>query len=310
MAWRRGEFSALEVHRMRDPVDILETSRGLGAEEFEALLDRAHEFLEGEEASCGHLRRSGGLVRVEGPGQLVVVGDLHGDAETLHAILAESARRALEGGVLLFLGDYIDRGPAQVEVLSTVLTLKLEYPGSVVILRGNHEPPPWLVPEPHDYPEVLAARFGQRGGRLYEKSMALFQRLPHAAVSSNGIFMVHGGPPSEQRRLKDLEHPGKEDLEDMLWSDPTPIPGSAPSPRGAGHLYGPDVTRRFLADNGLRIIIRSHEPCNGYRVDHDGAVVTVFSRRGPPYVNDVAGYFRADLSSPPGSPESHVSLIR
>ncbi|MGC8969555.1 MAG: metallophosphoesterase family protein [Conexivisphaera sp.] len=295
---------------MRDPLEILEESRGVSADAFEDLLARSIELMGGDELSCGNLARRGGLVRLEhGSGQIVVIGDLHGDAETLRSILAGPARAALDSGALVFLGDYVDRGPAQAEVLYTVLALKLEYPGSVVALRGNHEPPPWLPPAPHDYPEALLSRFGQRGRDIYARSLELFQRLPHAAVSRNGIFMVHGGPPSEPRRLADLERPSKEDLEDMLWSDPTSVPGSAPSPRGAGHLYGPDVTARFLSENGLSLIVRSHEPCDGYRIDHGGRVVTIFSRKGPPYMNRSASYFRASASDPPGPPESHVFLI-
>ena len=39
----------------------------------------------------------------------------------------------------------------------------------------------------------------------------------------------------------------------MLWSDPQPAPGRAPSKRGTAIQFGPDVTRRFLDDNGLGI---------------------------------------------------------
>ena len=38
-----------------------------------------------------------------------------------------------------------------------------------------------------------------------------------------------------------------------------PENGRAPSKRGVGVAFGPDVTRRFLADNGLDLLVRSHE---------------------------------------------------
>lgn len=46
---------------------------------------------------------------------------------------------------------------------------------------------------------------------------------------------------------------------EALWSDPQPGNGRSPSKRGIGVSFGPDVTRRFLADNSLDLVVRSHE---------------------------------------------------
>ena len=46
---------------------------------------------------------------------------------------------------------------------------------------------------------------------------------------------------------------------ELLWSDPQPMLGRSPSKRGVGCQFGPDVTRKFLDNNQLDYIIRSHE---------------------------------------------------
>ena len=46
---------------------------------------------------------------------------------------------------------------------------------------------------------------------------------------------------------------------ELLWSDPQPSVGRAPSKRGVGVAFGADVTQRFLEDNGLQLLVRSHE---------------------------------------------------
>lgn len=65
---------------------------------------------------------------------------------------------------------------------------------------------------------------------------------------------------------------------EMLWTDPQTAPGRGPSKRGVGLQFGPDVTKRFCENNGLKAIIRSHEVRQaGYEIEHDGRCITVFS---------------------------------
>jgi len=65
---------------------------------------------------------------------------------------------------------------------------------------------------------------------------------------------------------------------EILWSDPHPYPGRAPSKRGVGVAFGPDVTKAFLEKNGLELLVRSHEVKEeGYLIEADGKLITVFS---------------------------------
>ena len=50
---------------------------------------------------------------------VVFIGDLHGDFNTLENII----KKLLEKYTLIFLGDYVDRGPMQLETLLGVLYL-------------------------------------------------------------------------------------------------------------------------------------------------------------------------------------------
>ena len=49
------------------------------------------------------------------------------------------------------------------------------------------------------------------------------------------------------------------DMRDILWADPQPRSGFADNKRGAGCMFGPDVTLQWLERNGMDLLIRSHE---------------------------------------------------
>lgn len=54
--------------------------------------------------------------------------------------------------------------------------------------------------------------------------------------------------------------------------------GRSISKRGVSCQFGPDVTERFLEQNKLDFIVRSHEvKAEGYEVTHSGKCITVFS---------------------------------
>ena len=71
---------------------------------------------------------------------VVAVGDLHGLAGALEQIIEQTHST---GCTLVFVGDYIDRGPDGDQVLHTVRSLTTNPSaygyGQVVALRGNHE---------------------------------------------------------------------------------------------------------------------------------------------------------------------------
>lgn len=74
--------------------------------------------------------------------RLYAIGDIHGRLDLLDGLLAQiRADEAARGGVpgaLIFLGDLVDRGPQSAQVIDRLIALKVERPGTRVLL-GNHE---------------------------------------------------------------------------------------------------------------------------------------------------------------------------
>ncbi|RLG53691.1 MAG: hypothetical protein DRN99_06335 [Thermoproteota archaeon] len=233
----------------------------MDAGEFIELVEAARSAMEEEERER---LRVGKLIRLPESGSLAVFGDVHGDLKALEALRKE----AEPWDMLLFLGDYGDRGPKQPEVYARILKLKADNPDRVLLLRGNHEQLPWLQVYPHDLPWQLADRFGSEGDRAYERLAQLWEAMPIAAVAEGKYLMLHGAPPVDLKRLEQLEEPSREHMEQVLWNDPWEGDEDIPSSRGAGVLVSKPTMRRVLGSIGVRTLIRTHEPCEGVKLAH------------------------------------------
>jgi serine/threonine protein phosphatase 1 len=69
-------------------------------------------------------------------GRLFAIGDIHGCPDELATILKAIAPR--EEDTVVFVGDYVDRGPSARDAVEIVLDLQ-KGPAEVVTLKGNHE---------------------------------------------------------------------------------------------------------------------------------------------------------------------------
>jgi len=277
--------------------------------EFIRLVEGTVQLLAKERGRVGNLRIEGRLAYAPPKGELTVVGDLHGDLESLVHVLGDSGfveeTDENEDSYLVFLGDYGDRGFSSPEVYYIILKLKELFPENVVLMRGNHEGPEDLLAYPHDLPINLQRKFGESGLSIYRNLRQIFDYLYNAVLVDERYILIHGGVPSRASTIEDIayaheKHPRESHLEEILWSDPEEgITGTYPSPRGAGSFFGEDVTYRFLKMLSVNVLIRGHEPCReGFKVNHGGRILTLFSRRGPPYYNDHGAYLRLDLSEP------------
>ncbi len=169
------------------------------------------------------------------------VGDIHGDLAHLDALLSILPPLD-EEDTLVFLGDYMDRGPDSAGVVARVRSLGDDISAEVVALRGNHEDA-WIRVLDKGYPQFvlpmsngclaayrsfvggtvpLADEIGSkeellsmsRGDFLPEDVRQWFRSLPVFYEDEHALY-VHAGLPKKNGRFL---HPSElEDPQPILW---------------------------------------------------------------------------------------------
>eukprot|EP01129_Flabellula_baltica_P016638 TRINITY_DN8_c0_g1_i1.p1 TRINITY_DN8_c0_g1~~TRINITY_DN8_c0_g1_i1.p1 ORF type:complete len:335 (-),score=69.25 TRINITY_DN8_c0_g1_i1:373-1377(-) len=228
------------------------------------------------------------LIEVESP--VTVVGDIHGQFEDLLRVLEmgdfeydelEMKYDLPEGVKFLFMGDYVDRGHFSIEVVMLLFCLKVKYPDSVFMLRGNHESRD--INMVYGFADHCISFFNNF--EMWQNFNKVFDLLPIAAVIDGTAFAVHGGLTPTLKTLDEIRDtnrftmPLPQGLFEMTWSDPSDdVSSFFPSHRGAGYVWGEEATKTFLEENDLTLIIRAHElQMAGYKWQHDNKVLTIFS---------------------------------
>jgi serine/threonine protein phosphatase 1 len=168
---------------------------------------------------------------------LFAIGDIHGNVRALDDLLEQVLKVISGRDTLVFLGDYIDRGPHVRECVDRIIALKQSAAFSVVTLLGNHED--WMLRSYHDHTahswlvgmeafdtigsyslkavEVLhAAIRGNAGLHIILEKLPLpyevfFDALPPAHLQfferleryhqGNGVLCVHGGVDTQVQDL-------------------------------------------------------------------------------------------------------------
>lgn len=90
-----------------------------------------------------------------------IIGDIHGHADKLVQLLIKMDYTQKAGvwqhpsRKALFLGDYVDRGPKQVETVTIVKDMVEQ--GAALAIMGNHEynAVAWATPDPQSAGEAL-----------------------------------------------------------------------------------------------------------------------------------------------------------
>ena len=211
-------------------------------------------------------------------GNIVVVGDLHGHIFDLYNIIKcfglPPSRK------YLFLGDIVDRGKYSIECITLILLLKVLYPQHVYVIRGNHEF------ENETIPNLSQQCFDlYHTPEIYTEFLTTFAYMPVAA-KIGPCFCVHGGLDPHIERLEQINnfkrpmYKAPDELIGFFWSDPNPtlkVHYAHSNLRNRGYEFNEKALTEFLHVNNLSLMIRGHQFVNGYDIQLNGKLITVFS---------------------------------
>lgn len=217
--------------------------------------------------------------------KFTVVGDTHGQFYDVLNLFAKFGHVSPDHAYL-FNGDFVDRGSWSCEVALYLYVLKILYPQSVFINRGNHETND--MNKTYGFTDECEAKYLKK---VFEAFAESFGALPLATLINGSYLVMHGGLFSDDTITLDdirkvnrfpssgLSQPPRDGIAmELLWTDPQPENGRSPSKRGLGLQFGPDITERFCLANKIRKVLRSHEVrMGGVEVEHNGRLITVFS---------------------------------
>ena len=120
----------------------------------------------------------------------IAVGDIHGNRPALDDILDQIRGEVGEGDDVVFLGDYIDRGPDTKGCVNAILGLQREISAEVVCLLGNHED--WLLRTLRDHGRHSWLLGMEAFDTIRSYSVDAARRLREAASSAGAELYLAG----------------------------------------------------------------------------------------------------------------------
>ncbi|CAG9321263.1 unnamed protein product [Blepharisma stoltei] len=241
------------------------------------------------ELAINILKDEPNLLALQDP--VTIVGDIHGQYFDLLKMFSIGGNP--ETTKYLFLGDYVDRGSFSLEVIIYLFSLKINFPNTLFLIRGNHE-----CRQMTSFFNFRQECLYKYDAEVYDWIMDSMDCLPLACIVNKKFLNVHGGLSPELRSIDDItrinrfiETPRHGAFCDLLWSDPIDHPEGRliegfrnNDVRGCSYFFGQEVTNKFLKDNEMISLIRAHEvQLDGYKMHRwNGtsefpSVITIFS---------------------------------
>jgi protein phosphatase len=208
------------------------------------------------------------LIEIQKAKKVIFVGDTHGDLEASQKVIKDYLK---EGNKIVFLGDYVDRGPFSKENLDFLLETKLKNPNQIYLLQGNHEG--------HRILKFYPAEFWQSlDEKNYKKYSSIVKKFPLAVVTKN-IIALHGVLP-DVKNLEEINQIkiGSEEWMQIAWGDFSDEPGEylGIDPFSGRPQFGRDYFLKLMERFNKKVLIRSHQP-DAPQFMFDDRCLTIFT---------------------------------
>jgi serine/threonine protein phosphatase 1 len=119
----------------------------------------------------------------------LAIGDIHGYLPPLVDLLTQLEGAVTGADVVVFLGDYIDRGPDSRKCVDAILEFRERSSAGVICLRGNHED--WLSATRSNY-RRHSWLFGMEAFDTIRSYSAEAERMIQATMRASGLLVYSG----------------------------------------------------------------------------------------------------------------------
>ena len=208
------------------------------------------------------------LIEIKKAKKIIFVGDTHGDLEASQKVITNYLK---EGNIIVFLGDYVDRGSYSKENIDFLLEIKVKNPKQIYLLQGNHEGHRILKFSPAEFWESLPEED-------YKKYTSIVVKFPLAVVTDD-IIALHGVLP-DVKSLTEINKIklGSEEWRQITWGDFSDESGEylGADPFTGRPQFGQDYFFKTMDRFGKKVLIRSHQPTSSLFM-FDNRCLTIFT---------------------------------